>query len=165
MSTTARRTVDSPVGPIGLSADGDALVAVRLPRPGSQPEETSNRASHPVLDRAEAELGAYFDGRLRHFSVPVAMSGTPFQEEVWRALLEIPFGEVRSYGWVASRIGRAGASRAVGAANGRNPLGIVVPCHRVIGADGSLTGYGGGLDAKRWLLRHEGALEGRLAGI
>jgi len=134
-------------------------------RGGGEPEPATARGEprkHAILDEAVREMEAYFAGELRSFSVPIAFSGspfegTPFQTEVWRGLLSIPYGESRSYAWLAEQIDRPGAYRAVGAANGRNPLAIVVPCHRVIGADGSLTGYGGGLEAKRWLLDHEAA--------
>ncbi|MCA9677318.1 MAG: methylated-DNA--[protein]-cysteine S-methyltransferase, partial [Myxococcales bacterium] len=102
-----------------------------------------------------AQLAAYLDGARRAFDVPLAPAGTPFQLAVWDALLAIPYGATESYGALARRLGRPHAARAVGAANGQNPISIIVPCHRVIGADGSLTGYGGGLPAKRWLLAHE----------
>lgn len=165
-------TIASPIGPVELIAAPEALVEVRLPgssvpaetspsRPDMQepgvPAETSSAPPGSVLDRAVRELRAYFRGELREFTVPVALSGTPFQERVWRGLLSIPYGERRSYGWLAEEIGRPTASRAVGAANGCNPVPLVVPCHRVIGADGSLVGYGGGLETKRWLLSHEAA--------
>jgi methylated-DNA-[protein]-cysteine S-methyltransferase len=101
------------------------------------------------------QLTAYFAGRLRKFEVALAVEGSAFQKQVWRALLDIPFGETESYGQLARRIGNEKASRAVGLANGRNPISIIVPCHRVIGADGSLTGYGGGMERKKWLLEHE----------
>jgi methylated-DNA-[protein]-cysteine S-methyltransferase len=105
---------------------------------------------------AREQLGAYFAGERTTFDLPLDLdAGSAFQQLVWRALLEIPYGETRSYGRLAASIGRPGAARAVGLANGRNPIGIVVPCHRVVGADGSLTGYGGGLPRKRWLLGHE----------
>ena len=112
-------------------------------------------AAHPVLDQAARELEQYFEGKRRTFSSPLAAAGTPFQREVWDALAAIPFGQSRSYAEIATAIGRSRAVRAVGAANGANPLSIFVPCHRVIGADGKLTGYGGGLPAKAWLLGHE----------
>lgn len=112
-------------------------------------------AAGPVIDT----LSAYFAGDLSVLdAIPVESPGTPFQREVWRALREIPAGETWSYARLAAHVGRPRAARAVGAANGVNPIGVVVPCHRVIGADGSLTGYGGGLDRKQWLLRHESAL-------
>lgn len=178
--TILKKTIDSPLGTIRLLATREGLVGVRLPSqragedgsatkaarasngaPGDGDDPSGMAEAREMLERAAGELREYFAGRLQAFSTPIAMSGTPFQEAVWRGLLTIPFGERRSYGWLAERIGRPGASRAVGAANGCNPVGIVVPCHRVIGADGSLTGYGGGLEAKRWLLEHERAvLEG-----
>jgi methylated-DNA-[protein]-cysteine S-methyltransferase len=108
-----------------------------------------------ALSEARAQLQAYFAGELRGFELPLAAEGTPFQQRVWRALCDIPYGETISYGELARRIGQPAAARAVGLANGQNPIAIVVPCHRVIGANGSLTGYGGGLERKRWLLAHE----------
>ncbi|MGD1915647.1 MAG: methylated-DNA--[protein]-cysteine S-methyltransferase [Phycisphaerales bacterium] len=117
----------------------------------------------PALSLLVQELAAYFAGDLRAFTVPLELAGTPFQTDVWRGLLDIPFGETLSYGQLATRVGRdAGASRAVGAANGANRLAIVVPCHRVVAADGTLHGYGGGLDRKRWLLDHERTVVGGL---
>ena len=152
----AVRTLDSPLGPLRLLAGHDALVAVLFP---AQPSEVGQPAvevpRHPVLDAAARELSAYFAGVLTRFTTPLGPEGTPFQREVWRALQEIPCGELRSYADIAAAIGRPSAVRAVGAANGRNPLPIVVPCHRVIGSDGSLTGYAGGMEIKRWLLEHE----------
>ncbi len=158
--------VPSPLGPIRCVADQDALVSVSLPaqEPGEDPSTTEDGANHQVLRQAARELAAYFGGALTVFTVPLRMGGTEFQRAVWSALLQIPFGETRSYSDLAVHIGRPKAVRAVGAANGKNPLGIIVPCHRVIGADGTLTGYAGGLDSKRWLLRHEGASFGRGAG-
>src|ERR1700690_2867719 len=108
------------------------------------------------LPLAARQLAEYFAGARRVFDLPLALHGTPFQQRVWRALTEIPYGETWSYGQLAKRIGNPKASRAVGLANGSNPISILVPCHRVIGADGSLTGYGGGMERKQWLLRHEG---------
>jgi methylated-DNA-[protein]-cysteine S-methyltransferase len=113
-----------------------------------------------VLAAARAQLDAYFAGEITSFDLPLSPRGTPFQQRVWAALRDIPFGETTSYGELARRIGDPKAVRAVGAANGRNPLPLVVPCHRVIGADGSLVGFGGGMDRKRWLLQHEGAVYG-----
>ncbi len=107
---------------------------------------------------ARDQLRAYFAGELRTFELPLRMAGTPYQRLAWNGLLTIPFGATISYAEQARRIGRPGAARAVGSANGRNPISIVVPCHRVIGADGTLTGYGGGLDRKEWLLRHEASV-------
>jgi methylated-DNA-[protein]-cysteine S-methyltransferase len=149
-------SVDSPIGALRLHATDDALVAVYLPEqyaPGSVPEG----AGHAVLERAREQLVQYFAGERRCFDLPVEPQGTAFQREVWSALRAIPFGATRSYAELAAALGRPSASRAVGGANGRNPVAIIVPCHRVIGADGSLTGYAGGLARKEWLLRHERA--------
>jgi methylated-DNA-[protein]-cysteine S-methyltransferase len=108
-----------------------------------------------VFERAEAQLAEYFAGRRRVFDLPLALRGTPFQRAVWTALLDIPYGETASYGELAQLLGKPAASRAVGLANGKNPVSIIVPCHRVIGSTGSLTGYGGGLERKRYLLDFE----------
>lgn len=147
------RIVHSPIGNLLLAAQGPVLhrlAFVRdglpLPSPEWQPDEDG------VLEPVADELAAYFAGRLTRFSVEVAPRGTPFQERVWQALRDIPYGETTSYGALARRIGAETAVRAVGAANGANPIAIIVPCHRVIGADGSLTGFGGGLPVKRALL-------------
>ena len=147
-----RRIVSSPVGALELTADDRALVSLRFARGAKRASDEP----HPILDCAERELDEYFRGARRRFSVPLAPEGTPFQKQVWKALLAIPCGETKSYGDIARAIGRPQASRAVGAANGQNPLAVIVPCHRVIGADKTLTGYGGGLARKRWLLDHEG---------
>ncbi|MFA5683127.1 MAG: methylated-DNA--[protein]-cysteine S-methyltransferase [Lysobacteraceae bacterium] len=151
----------SPIGPLTLIGDGSALNAILFaveaqaaPLPVDAIEDAAPFAA------AIAQLDAYFAGQRQRFDLPLAPTGTPFQLAVWQALREIPFGATESYAGLARRIGRPGAARAVGAANGRNPLGIVTPCHRVIGADGSLTGFGGGLPAKAWLLRHEAAVLG-----
>ena len=170
-ATLAATTIPSPLGPLWLLATDDSLAAIRLPKSrkwedeerfveGSDAARAVDLEDHPVLRSAARELDAYFAGDLRSFTIPFALSGTPFegtafQQAVWRGLLSIPYGERRSYGWLAREIGNPGAYQAVGAANGRNPLPIVVPCHRVVGADGSLVGFGGGLEAKRWLLDHE----------
>jgi methylated-DNA-[protein]-cysteine S-methyltransferase len=114
--------------------------------------------SHPTLDKAIRQIAEYFDGTRYAFDLPLALHGTPFQQEVWQQLLKVPFGQMVSYQQIANAIGRPRAARAVGAANGSNPISIVVPCHRVVGSDGSLAGYGGGLWRKEWLLRHEGCL-------
>ena len=151
----------TPIGRLQLVCDGASLLGVLLP------VETAPAAredsSHPLLVAASSQLREYFEGRRTRFELPLRAAGTPFQQSVWGALAEIPFGETRSYGELARRLGRPGASRAVGAANGRNPLSIVVPCHRVIGSDGSLTGYAGGQPAKQWLLDHETRVSGRLS--
>jgi methylated-DNA-[protein]-cysteine S-methyltransferase len=156
MRTTVERVIASPLGPLTLVATDEALTGVQFNErtgPGT-PGDTSPPA-HPVLDLAARQLEEYFAGERKAFSIPLAVEGTPFQRAVWSRLEQIPFGEQRSYAWLASAVGDSNACRAVGAANGRNPLAIVVPCHRVVGGDGSLTGYAGGLDRKRWLLAHE----------
>jgi len=144
------RTIASPIGELTIRSDGERICALEF---GAA---ESRRDGLPVLLRAEGELAEYFAGRRRRFSVPLCMEGTPFQLQVWRALGEIPYGETVSYGQLAARIGRPRACRAVGMANNRNPLPIFVPCHRVVGADGSLRGYAGGLKAQRILLELEG---------
>lgn len=158
--TTAATTVPSPIGPLTLLSDGQHLTGVRMdgqrhapPLPPDTVRYDAAADDLPVpLAAAAAQLAAYFAGERTAFDLPLAPQGTPFQRRVWQALREVPYGTTTSYGELARRIGRPGAVRAVGLANGRNPLPIVVPCHRVIGADGSLTGYGGGLDRKRYLL-------------
>ena len=122
------------------------------------PDDMVEDPDHPILRQAALQLSEYFDGDRTSFDVPLDLRGTPFQEAAWRALGDIPYGSTRSYGEQAALVGRPKAVRAIGQANGRNPVPIVLPCHRVIGADGSLTGFGGGLDLKTQLLQHEGAL-------
>jgi methylated-DNA-[protein]-cysteine S-methyltransferase len=148
-------TIQSPVGPLRLYARNDELSALYLPNAGSVPDEPTKVTD--VLAAAADQLREYFAGHRRAFDLPLAPEGTGFQQRVWTALLAIPYGQTRSYGQIAAAVGRPAASRAVGAANGRNPIAIIVPCHRVIGSSGQLTGYGGGLPTKRWLLAHEGA--------
>lgn len=144
------RVVETSVGEITLCADETGICAVKF---GAQSERTDDS---PLLDHAQRELEEYFAGRRRAFSVPLSIHGTPFQEKVWRALTEIPYGETISYGELARRIGNEKACRAVGMANHVNPIPIIIPCHRVVGANGRLTGYGGGLEIKRILLETEG---------
>lgn len=149
---------DSPVGRLKLVASDRGLVAVLWPddRAGRVPLGAMvEDAGHPVLVQAARELDAYFAGRRTAFSVPLDFRGTAFQKQVWTALLTIPFGERRTYGQIAAQLGMPTASRAVGAANGRNPISILAPCHRVVGAQGQLTGFAGGLAAKAFLLAHE----------
>jgi methylated-DNA-[protein]-cysteine S-methyltransferase len=149
-----RAVVDSPIGPLGLVASDAALQAVLFGGGGIRAEGTSD-----VLGETAAQLDAYFAGELVSFDLPLELHGTEFQRRCWLALATIPYGQTVSYGEQARRIGLGSErARAVGAANGQNPLPIVLPCHRVIGADGSLTGFGGGLHVKRFLLEHEGAL-------
>jgi len=147
-------TRESPVGALTLVATDDALVGLYLEEHGSAPPEAIERSSL-LLERVGAQLDEYFSGTRRVFDLPLAPRGTEFQREVWAVLRTIPFGTTWSYAQVARQLGRPEAVRAVGAANGRNPIAIVIPCHRVIGSDGSLTGYGGGLPRKQWLLAHE----------
>lgn len=159
---------DSPVGRLLLAGDGASLIQVCFqsgPRP-QQPAEGWVAAAAPFR-AAIAQLDEYFAGGRRRFDLPLAPRGTDFQRRVWRALSDIPYGKTISYGELARRIGKPSASRAVGLANGANPLPIVVPCHRVIGSDGSLTGYGGGIDRKRFLLDLEqgAAVQAVLPGL
>ena len=163
MTTTANyvfKLMNSPVGTLRLVASDKGLAGVWFER--SRPERVRPRgdvesARHPVLVEAERQLREYFAGRRQTFDLKIDFVGTPFQRTVWKALLTIPFGQTRSYGQIAKQVGRPSASRAVGAANGRNPVSIVAPCHRVVGSTGALTGFGGGLDVKERLLRLEGA--------
>jgi methylated-DNA-[protein]-cysteine S-methyltransferase len=148
--------LDSPIGQLRLVSDKETLVAIEFP--GRHRLAATLAGNDPVLLEAAGQLHQYFAGERRRFNLPLAPAGTAFQRSVWTALGAIPYGEVRSYGDIARAIGRASAARAVGAANGRNPLPIVVPCHRVIGGNGRLTGFAGGLQAKQTLLQIEGAL-------
>jgi methylated-DNA-[protein]-cysteine S-methyltransferase len=151
------RTIQTPVGLLRLTATETALTAVHLNARGV-PDRARARG---VLAETEQQLAAYFAGTLTTFDLPIALTGTPFQCEVWTMLRYIPFGETCSYAELADRIGRPKAVRAVGAANGQNPIPIIIPCHRVIGTNGSLTGFGGGLKMKAWLLAHEGHTDGQ----
>ncbi len=146
-------TLTTPIGPLQLISSGSALVAIHFP--GHHQGEAAEGTEDPVLACARVQLQEYFAGQRRHFDLPLAAAGTDFQRQVWAALAKIPYGESRSYREIARAIGRDRAVRAVGAANGRNPLPIVVPCHRVIGSDGSLTGFAGGMARKQWLLELE----------
>ncbi len=149
-------TMTSPVGELLLTSNGDALTAVYFEDPKYGPTSTDGWIrDDSVLAEARQQLEEYFRGERTEFDLALAPKGTDFQRSVWRALTEIPYAATTSYGAIAARIGKPSASRAVGAANGRNPISIIVPCHRVIGSGGDLTGYGGGLDRKRWLLDHE----------
>jgi methylated-DNA-[protein]-cysteine S-methyltransferase len=150
--------VSSPVDELLLMADDDGLTGCFFsPHKGVHVTREGERDdAHPVLAAAREQLAEYFAGDRTTFDLPLAARGTPFKQRVWAALREIPYGETESYGGIAARLGLApGASRAVGLANGSNPISIIVPCHRVIGADGSLTGFGGGIERKRYLLHHE----------
>ncbi|MGI9600415.1 MAG: methylated-DNA--[protein]-cysteine S-methyltransferase [Acidimicrobiales bacterium] len=160
MSVVSERRVDTPIGELCLVAEADHLVAVLWadedPADRGFPDRRPS-AGHAVLDSAAEQLTEYFAGTRTEFDIPLAPAGTDFQQQAWMALQAIPYGETRTYAEQAAVIGRPAAVRAIGAANGRNPIPIVVPCHRVIGADGSLTGFAGGVDTKRFLLDHEAA--------
>lgn len=152
-------TLDSPIGELLLTGTGDALYGVYFqsgPHP-TVPKKEWVESEKPFRETVR-QLKAYFAGTLREFDLPLEPEGTKFQVEVWRALLTIPYGQTWSYSQLAARVGRPNAFRAVGAANGQNPIPVIIPCHRVIGADGSLTGFGGGLPIKQKLLALEGAL-------
>lgn len=163
-SLLAQRFVDSPVGPLFLVADRHAVRALRFadpqePRPPvSALPSLAPRAALRLIDRLERELRDYFAGQRRDFTVPLAARGTPFQERVWGALRAIPYGSTATYGDIARAIGMPAAARAIGGANNQNPIAIVIPCHRVIGADAKLVGYASGLAKKVALLQLEGAL-------
>lgn len=151
----------SPVGDLLLLAKGAALSDLHIISGKYVPEiqaDWKRDAQHPVLQQAAQELGEYFAGQRKTFSLPLAPQGTAFQQAAWHALLQIPFGHTISYGQQAKNMGKAKAMRAVGAANGKNPISIIIPCHRVLGANGALTGYSGGIEHKIFLLRHEGVL-------
>ncbi len=148
----------SPLGPICIEAEGDAVTALYFC--GEADAAQTPDAPSPLLEAAAAELEEYFAGRRRSFTIPASPCGTAFQQAVWDALRAIPCGEVRTYGQIAAAIGRPKAARAVGNACNRNPVAILIPCHRVVGASGSLTGYAGGLDKKAALLALEGAGQG-----
>jgi methylated-DNA-[protein]-cysteine S-methyltransferase len=156
MTTTTFRTMDSPVGIITLAGRDGVLTHLRMDDQAHAPaDQPTWEPDADAYGDAVEQLDAYFAGERTGFDLVLRLEGTPFQQEVWAALQEIPYGETWSYGQLADHIGTPGAARAVGLANGRNPIGIIVPCHRVIGANGSLTGYGGGLPRKQLLLQLE----------
>lgn len=165
--TRAYVTIESPIGPLTLVAQGGALACLYMNDHRHAPEVSAFGAAEPgpgpqaeVLELTEHQLAEYFAGERQEFNIPLHMPGTPFQQQVWAGLRQIPFGETISYGELARRLGQPNASRAVGLANGKNPVSIIVPCHRVIGASGRLTGYGGGLDRKQLLLDLERKVSG-----
>jgi len=172
MSTLAATHMPSPIGTLTIVAHDTAVVAIRWDTDGDDADPDAHNpvdrrlgdpahwvevdpSSHPVLAAAVAQLGEYFSGRRTEFDLPIDPVGTDFQRRAWRELEQIPFGETITYGEQAVRLGDRNKTRAVGSANGKNPIPIVVPCHRVVGADGTLTGFAGGLDTKAWLLDHE----------
>lgn len=142
--------MQTPIGLLAIRATHDAIGSIEFIRQQDAPP-----VQHPLLEQAREQLDEYFYGQRQQFSLPLAASGTEFQQQVWQALMQIGYAQTTCYGDIARRIGSPKAVRAVGAANGRNPLAIVVPCHRIIGKNGSLTGYAGGLERKAWLLRLE----------
>lgn len=152
MTTIHFRTVDSPVGALTLAGHGNTLTNLRMVDQTHQPSRAGWEPDDDAFPDAVQQLAAYFGGERTSFDLDLELVGTRFQRQVWAALQMIPYGETRSYRDIAEQVGAPGAFRAVGLANGRNPIGIIVPCHRVIGAGGGLTGYGGGLDRKRLLL-------------
>jgi methylated-DNA-[protein]-cysteine S-methyltransferase len=149
------RTIDSPIGPLALAGRGQVLTNLRMVDQTYEPDRTNWVPDDRAFPDAVEQLEAYFAGERTDFDLELSLTGTEFQRRVWQALLTIPYGETRSYGEIAEQIGASGAARAVGLANGRNPIAIIVPCHRVIGASGRLTGYGGGLERKQSLLELE----------
>jgi len=161
-TTYSYKTMKSPVGRLKLIASERGLAAILWENDDPKRVRLAplvEDENHPVLLKAEHQLNDYFAGKLKKFSLRFDFAGTEFQKKVWRALATIPFGETRSYGDIARQIGRPKAVRAVGAANGRNPISIIVPCHRVIGSNGKLTGFAGGLEAKAFLLKTESEKE------
>lgn len=152
------RTIESPLGPLTLAGVGSTLMHLRMQDQTHEPDRSGwQPADAGAFGDVVEQLAAYFDGSLTEFDVELHLDGTDFQRRVWEALRTIPYGETRSYGEIAAQIGSPGASRAVGLANGRNPISIIIPCHRVIGSTGGLTGYGGGIDRKQALLALETA--------
>ena len=149
---TQVRVIDSPIGSLTLAGHGDTLTHLLMTDHLHAPDQSEWQRDDAAFPAAVEQLSAYFAGELTEFRLGLELAGTEFQRRVWAALQTIPYGETRSYGQLASQIGAPSASRAVGLANGRNPISVIVPCHRVIGSNGSLTGYGGGIDRKRALL-------------
>ena len=151
----------SPIGPLIVLASDNGILAIAFENERTDQAKINlpRAVNHPIINAAVKQLAMYFDGTLKVFDLPLDLRGTDFQKRVWKLLLKIPFGETRTYGNIARTLGNAGASQAVGAANGKNPVAIVVPCHRVIGASGHLTGYAGGMDKKKFLLTHEGVIQ------
>jgi len=155
---THLRRLESPIGRIEVIGNGEAIVSLSIERDGALPWDAVPEQSDPVLDRAAEQLGEYFAGHRHDFDLPLSLAGTAFQLAVWEQLVALDFGEVVSYGELGMATGRATAGRAVGGAVGANPIPIIVPCHRVLGSDGRITGYSGGagIPTKSWLLEHEG---------
>ncbi len=156
--TVHRRRMHSPIGRIEVVGNGEAIVSLAIEKDGALPGDAMPEQSDPVLDRAVEQLGDYFSGHRQEFDLPLSLAGTAFQLAVWEQLVALDFGEVISYGELGMATGRPTAGRAVGGAVGANPIPIIVPCHRVLGSDGRITGYSGGagIPTKSWLLEHEG---------
>jgi len=166
----ATRAIVTPIGDLTVVASARGIREVRWGREGGVAADRAEAGAIEHLERAVSQLAEYFNGERRQFDLPLDLEGTEFQRLVWSELVRIPFGETQSYGAIATEVGRPAAARAVGAATGRNPAPVIVPCHRVVGTSGSLTGFAGGLDRKRALLAHEaevagGGREGRLPGF
>jgi O-6-methylguanine DNA methyltransferase len=164
LTASAHTIMNSPIGPLTLVTREGGIAGLYMTQHRHiPPQETFGPqiavTDHPALARTAEQLTAYFAGELTDFEIDLSTSGTPFQRRVWAALRDIPHGETVSYGELAAALGQPTASRAVGLANGRNPISIIVPCHRVVGADGSMTGYGGGVERKRWLLSFESGMQ------
>ena len=156
VSITYYTYIDSPLGRVFVQGDGEFLTHLFMPHhKGWQGADESSKQSAAPFAAVREQLAEYFAGERRHFDLQLKLIGTPFQQQVWQELQRIPFGTTITYAQLAQRVGKPTASRAVGHANGRNPISIIVPCHRVIGADGKLTGYAGGIDKKKWLLAWE----------
>lgn len=163
---TVWKDVASPLGPLTVLASDNGVHAIAFESDRTEQAKInlSRTENHPIINAAIKQLAMYFEGTLKVFDLPLDLRGTNFQKRVWELLLDIPFGQTRTYGDIAQALGNAGASQAVGAANGKNPVAIVVPCHRVIGASGHLTGYAGGMEKKKFLLTHEGVIQPTLFG-
>ena len=151
--------LDSPIGRLAILADSEGITEIRFPnnsKPLSLVEASTCTKGEACLGLAIEQLNAYFEGRLKVFDLPLSINGSDFQKQTWAQLQGIAYGSTASYGEIASAMGKPKAARAVGMANNKNPIPIVIPCHRIIGSNGSLTGFAGGLDTKAWLLKHEG---------
>ena len=163
---TVWEDVASPLGPLTVLASDHGVHAIAFEGDRTEQAKTNlpRAVNHPIINEVVEQLAMYFDGTLKVFDLPLDLRGTDFQKRVWKLLLDIPFGQTRTYGDIARTLGNVEASQAVGAANGKNPVAIVVPCHRVIGASGHLTGYAGGMEKKKFLLTHEGVIQPTLFG-
>ena len=157
MAAPKKAFVTSPIGVLQLEATENALVAIRF-KESKQADAENTVSTNPVIDETVAQIDAYFQGQLTTCDLPLDLRGTEFQQSVWQALCKIPYGQTISYLQLANRLGDPKKVRAVGSANGKNPIPVIIPCHRVVGADGTLVGYSGGISRKKALLRHEDAI-------